>query len=67
MKKQTKCARCGKKLRTFAYGPYCRKCFDTLYHEAIEYLGKEYRMGAGKLETIELYLHVKKIKEERGF
>lgn len=62
-----RCAECDKPLRTFLYKPYCRKCFERLYREAIKYLGKEHRMGMGKMEVIELYLHVKKIKEERGF
>jgi len=62
---EERCSECGTKLRNVVYRPYCKRCFDRLYREAIEYLGKAYRLSMPKKELIEFYLAVKKAKAAR--
>jgi hypothetical protein len=66
MRKMSKerCAECDKPLMTVFYEPYCKKCFNRLYREAIAYLGKADRLSMPKKDLIEFYLAVKKAKKQ---
>jgi len=59
-----RCSECRTKLRNTIYRPYCKKCVDRLYREAIAYLGEAHRLSMPKKDIIEFYLRVKKEKSK---